>query len=153
MKLILVGVAFVVGFFLALHLAMNAAVGKIITNARMGNAVFWLIGAVTALVIGVSNWDSNFFTKAQKVPAWLWFAGAMGACLVFAIAVLIPNLGAATTNVILLSGQVIGGLIIAHYGLLSSPVERITPVRIVGIALMIFGAMVVLSGKISFLQK
>ena len=45
MKLTLLGATFLVGLLLALHLAMNAAVGKIVGNPRMGNAVFWLIGA------------------------------------------------------------------------------------------------------------
>ena len=83
---------------------MNAAVGKTIANPRMGNAIFWLIGAAIALLIGLSGLEGGFWAEARKVPAWLWSAGAIGACLVFAIAALIPRLGAGTTNTVLLSG-------------------------------------------------
>ena len=37
------------GVVLSVHLAMNAQVGAILNNPRMGNAIFWCIGAVTAI--------------------------------------------------------------------------------------------------------
>ena len=152
MKLTLLGATFLVGLVLALHLAMNAAVGKIVGNPRMGNAVFWLIGAGMAVLIGLTQWETAFWGKVRGVPVWLWSAGAIGACLVFAIAALIPRLGAGTTNVALLTGQVIGGLIIAHYGVLGSPVENITPIRLLGIVVMVVGASIAVLGKIPFLR-
>ena len=152
MKLALFSATFAVGLFLALHLAMNASVGHIVANPRMGNAIFWTIGAIVAIMIGLSGWESTFWQDVRKIPMWLWSAGAIGACLVFAIAVFIPKLGASTTNILLLSGQVLGGMIIAHYGLLSSPVEKINAVRLIGVAVMILGASISVMGKIPFFQ-
>jgi len=149
---ILLGVTFVVGLILAVHLAMNAAVGKIVGNPRMGNAIFWLIGAGMAVLIGLSGWESSFWTEARKVPVWLWSAGVIGACLVFAIAAFIPRLGAGTTNVVLLAGQVIGGVVIAHYGVLGSPIEHINPIRLLGMAIMILGASIAVLGRIPFIR-
>jgi len=150
MRTLLLSGTFAVGFALAVHLAMNAAVGKIVANPRMGNAVFWLIGAAMAGLIALSRWEVRFWQAARNVPPWLWLAGAIGACLVFGIAALIPRLGAATTNVVLLTGQVIGGVLIAHWGALGSPVESITPLRLLGIVVMILGATIAVSGKIPF---
>ena len=152
MKLDLLVLAFGVGVFLAVHLAMNAQVGQTVGNPRMGNAAFWLIGAVMAVVIALSGWDSQFFTRAREVPAWLWVAGAVGACLVFAIAALIPRLGAATTNVLLLAGQLLGGLLIAHFGLLSSPVQPLNSARLVGAVIMILGASIAVVGRLPFVR-
>jgi transporter family-2 protein len=143
MKLAYLVLTFVVGLVLALHFSMNAAVGKITENVRMGNAVFWLIGAGMATVIGLSGWQGQFLIRVREVPVGLWFAGVIGACLVCVIVALIPRLGAGTTNVILLAGQVIGGIIIAHFGLLGSPTVAITPVRVVGVVVMITGASIV----------
>ena len=150
MRALLLAGTVVVGFALAVHLAMNAAVGKIVANPRMGNAVFWLIGAAMAAIIGLSRWEARFWQAARNVPSWLWLAGAIGACLVFAIAALIPRLGAATTNVLLLTGQVIGGVLIAHWGLLGSPIQAITPLKLVGVAVMVLGASIAVFGKIPF---
>lgn len=152
MRLILCIATFIVGMVIALHFSMNSAIGKIVENPRMANAIFWLIGAGIAVLIGLSGWDNEFWARARTVPLWLWFAGVLGACIVFAVISLIPKLGAGTTNVILLTGQVIGGLLIAHYGLLGSPVERITLVRLLGIILMVVGASIAVLGRVPFFR-
>jgi len=151
MRPMLLALAFVVGTMLALHLSMNAAVGKTVGNPRMGNAVFWVIGAAMAVAIGLTRWQGAFWTEAAKVRPWLWSAGVIGACLVFAIAALIPRLGAGTTNTLLVSGQVIGAMIIAHYGALGSPVERISWMKVLGVAVMVLGASVAVRGRFPFL--
>ena len=49
---------------------------------------------------------------------------------------------------VLLSGQVLGGLLIAHFGLLGSTVERLNGVRLLGAAIMIAGAILAVMGRI-----
>ena len=115
------------GVVLAVHLAMNGKVGAAIDNPRVANAVFWCIGAVTAIIIGLTGWQ----------------AGALGAILVFAIAALIPQVGAATLFISLLSGQVVTAMVMSHYGWLGSPVEEINIFKVIGVALMIGGAIIV----------
>jgi transporter family-2 protein len=39
----------------------------------------------------------------------------------------------------LLAGQVVGGMLMSHYGWLGSPVEPVTPTKIVGVLVMIAG--------------
>ncbi|MFH1006708.1 MAG: DMT family transporter [Candidatus Latescibacterota bacterium] len=152
MKAIWLAAPFVVGLVVALHFSMNAAIGKIVENPRMANALFWVIGATVAVLIGLSGWDHAFWARARTVPNWLWFAGVLGVCIVFAVIFFIPRLGAGTTHVILLTGQVIGGALIAHYGLLGSPVVPFTPVRVVGLILMMAGASIAVMGRIPFFR-
>jgi bacterial/archaeal transporter family-2 protein len=147
MKASLIALMLLIGFVLTLHLAMNAQVGAILKNPRMGNAIFWTIGAVTALLIGLSGWDSSVFTRLKEVPVWLLTAGMMGGALVFGIAWAMPKLGAGPAFVLLIAGQVISGMIFSHFGLLGSPVEPISLVKIVGVALVIAGAAVVTLAK------
>jgi len=45
------------GVILTVHLAMNGKVGAAINNARVGNAVFWCIGAIGAILIGLTGWQ------------------------------------------------------------------------------------------------
>jgi transporter family-2 protein len=66
-------------------------------------------------------------------------AGALGACLVFAIAWLIPQVGAGSVMIMLLAGQIIGGLVMSHFGWLGSPVQPITVMRLAGTLVMIAG--------------
>jgi transporter family-2 protein len=143
MKFPLVALMLFIGIVLTLHLAMNSQVGVILKNQRMGNALFWTIGAVTAILIGLTGWDATVFSRLKDVPAWLLTAGIMGGALVFGIAWAMPRLGAGTAFVLMIAGQVISGLFFSHFGLLGSPVEPVSLVKIGGVVLLIAGAAIV----------
>jgi len=147
MKVPLIALMLLIGFVLTLHLAMNAQVGAIVKNPRMGNALFWTIGAATAIIIGLTGWDPTFFSKLKEVPVWLLTAGIMGGALVFGIAWAMPKLGAGTAFVLMIAGQVISGMIFSHFGLLGSSVEPFTLVKFIGVVLLIAGAAVVTFAK------
>lgn len=139
MKLPLYFLTTLLGVVLAVHLAMNGKVGAVLNNARVGNALFWCIGALGAVMIGLTGWGSGALQPLKQVHPVLLTAGLMGACLVFAIAWLIPQVGAGPVMITLLAGQVIGGLLMSHFGWLGSPVQPITLMKLVGVAVMIGG--------------
>jgi transporter family-2 protein len=135
------------GVILAVHLAMNGKVGSVLNNARVGNALFWCIGAVGAIAIGLTGWQSGALGPLKQVNPVLLTAGVMGACLVFAIAWLIPQVGAGAVMITLLAGQVLGGLIMSHYGWLGSPVQPVTLTKIAGVVVMIGGVVLATYSK------
>ncbi len=147
MKSLLWPAAFGIGLVVAAQMAMNAAVAARVDNLRLNNAVFWVSGGLAALVLGLTRWDPQFASRAREVPWWLWGSGVMGAVIVIVIAWLILRLGAGATNVLMLAGQVIGSLLVAHYGLLGTPTDRLTPIRVAGVALMLTGAVIAIAGK------
>jgi bacterial/archaeal transporter family-2 protein len=127
------------GIILAVHLAMNGRVGSALENPRVANAVFWCIGALTAVLIGLTGWQSGVLSGLKDVHPLLLTAGALGACLVFAIAWLLPQVGARGMFITLIAGQVLGGMILSHFGWLGSPVQRISIPNILGAIVMIAG--------------
>lgn len=127
------------GVVLAVHLAMNGKVGAVIGNPRVGNALFWCIGAIGAVLIGLTGWQSGALAPIKDVHPILLTAGILGASLVFAIAWLIPQVGAGAVMITLIAGQVLGGLLMSHYGWLGSPVQPITLTKVAGIVVMIAG--------------
>jgi bacterial/archaeal transporter family-2 protein len=139
MKISLYMLTVFLGIVLAVHLSMNGKVGSVLANARVGNALFWCIGALTAVVIGLTGWQTGALSPLKQVHPLLLTAGALGACLVFAIAWLIPQVGAGPLMITLLAGQILGGLIMSHFGWLGSPVQPITIMKIAGVLVMIGG--------------
>jgi transporter family-2 protein len=127
------------GIVLDVHLAMNSVVGGALRNPRVGNAVFWCIGALTALIIGATKWNQGALNGLANINPILLTAGALGACLVFAIVWLLPQVGARGMFLNLLAGQVLGGMVLSHYGWLGSPVQRMSVVNVVGAGVMILG--------------
>jgi transporter family-2 protein len=145
MKIQLILIMLTLGVVLTVHLAMNGQVGAALNNARVGNAMFWCIGAATAIVIGLSGWKQGALEPLKNINPLLLTAGAMGGCLVFGIAWVFPRFGAANGTICLLAGQMVSGLVISHFGLLGSPHQPVTPMKLgavvllfVGVAMMVY---------------
>lgn len=139
MKLPIYALTVLLGVVLAVHLAMNGKVGAILGNPRVGNALFWCIGAFGAVVIGLTGWQSGALTPLGQVHPLLLTAGLMGASLVFAIAWLIPQAGAGPVMITLLAGQILGGMVMSHFGLLGSPVQPVSLINLLGALVMMAG--------------
>ena len=139
MKLPFYALTLLIGIVLTVHLAMNGKVGATLNNPRVGNALFWSVGAVAALLIGLSGWESGALGPLRNVSPLLLTAGAIGACLVFGIAFLIPRIGAGRLTLIMLGGQILGGLFLSHYGELGSPREPVSLRSLLGTLVMFAG--------------
>ncbi len=139
MKSYLYGLTMFLGVVLTVHLAMNGKVGAVIGNPRVGNALFWCIGALMAILIGASGWQSGALSGLRQVNPLLLTAGAMGASLVFGIAWLIPQIGAGPMTMMLLGGQILSAMTLSHFGWLGSPVQPISLTNMVGAAIMVGG--------------
>jgi transporter family-2 protein len=128
------------GVVLTVHLLMNGRVGSAINNAPVANALFWCIGALTAVVIGFTGWQSGALSGLGQVNPLMLTAGAMGACLVFAIAWIAPQVPPGQFFVFLLTGQVLSAMVIGHFGWIGSQVSPITATHLMGAVLMLVGA-------------
>ncbi len=127
------------GVVLAVHMSMNGKVGASLNNPRVANALFWCIGAMGAVLIGATGWESGALNGLKDVHPMLLTAGLMGACLVFGIAWLIPRVGAGAVMVTLIAGQIFGGMVMSHFGWLGSPVKHVSPLNLLGAAVMLGG--------------
>jgi bacterial/archaeal transporter family-2 protein len=139
MKLPYYALTFLIGIVLTVHLAMNGKVGAVLDNPRVGNALFWCIGAIAAICIGISGWQADALKPLREINPVLLFAGVLGASLVFGIAFLIPRIGAAKLTIIMLSGQILGGLLLSHFGWLGSPKEPVSARGLIGTLVMFAG--------------
>jgi transporter family-2 protein len=108
----------------------------------VGNAVFWCIGALGSIVIGLTGWNEGVLKPLAHVNPWLLTAGLLGTSLVFAIAWLIPQVGAGPVMITLLAGQIFGGMLLSNYGWLGSPVRPVSWVNILGALVMVGGVFI-----------
>jgi len=141
MKMQLYGLTVFLGIVLAVHMGMNGKVMASLGNARVGNALFWCIGALGALVIGATGWQTGALDGLKDVNPILLTAGLMGACLVFGIGWLIPQVGAGPVMITLLAGQILGGMVMSHFGWLGSPLKPVTLTNVLGALVMVGGVL------------
>ena len=80
--------------------------------------------------------------ELTQVPAWTLAGGLIGAAFVAVATVLIPRMGAAALICLVVFGQMIGSLLLDHFGVLHAR-QPIDASCIAGIVLMAVGALLV----------
>jgi bacterial/archaeal transporter family-2 protein len=76
-----------------------------------------------------AHWRNRLATGVvgalKQVSPALLTAGALGACLVFAMAWMLPHFGARGVFIILIAGQVLGEMVLSQYGWPTLPFKRL----------------------------
>lgn len=136
-------VAIVIGAVLPLQALVNARLGQVTGGALFASFVSFLVGTLVlagALIATRARWPSIATVVVQ--PGWIWLGGVIGAVYVLSATVLVPRIGAASLICLIVLGQLVGSLLLDHYGVLAD-VRRIDATRVVGAALVAVGAVLV----------
>ncbi|NIQ96673.1 MAG: DMT family transporter [Desulfuromonadales bacterium] len=143
-SLFLVFIALIAGFIVPTQAGINAQLSLWTRSPVLAATVSFAVGTVALLIyaivmrIPLPNWSS-----ASSHPWWIWSGGVLGAFFVTATIMLAPKLGAALMVVLILAGQLIASLVLDHFGWLGFPVQQISAGRILGVALVAAGVLLV----------
>jgi uncharacterized membrane protein YdcZ (DUF606 family) len=97
--------------------------------------------AVLAVTLGI------LVFSMQGLPAYLGFVGVFGFAYVMAASFLAPKLGIALFYSAASAGTLAGGVALDHFGAFGSAAHHITVVRVIGLAALLFGILLVRSGR------
>jgi transporter family-2 protein len=78
-----------------------------------------------------------------RLPWWGWLGGLCGATYVVSVFAFIPEIGVAPTVALTVAGQQIASVLVDRYGLLRLPCRPITVPRILGVALLLGGVVLI----------
>jgi transporter family-2 protein len=78
-----------------------------------------------------------------RAPWWMWTGGVFGATFILMAVVATPVLGAALMLASSIVGQLAAALVIDHYGLFGASVIPISPTRVIGVALLAAGVILI----------
>jgi len=135
--------AVVAGALLPLQALINAHLGQKTSGALFASFASFLIGtAALALALLAMRTPMPTLQQATGLPPWIWLGGVIGALFVVSATVLVPRLGAAALICLAMFGQVVGSLLLDHYGVLHAP-KPADAMRIAGAALVAVGALMV----------
>jgi transporter family-2 protein len=73
----------------------------------------------------------------------VWTGGLLGATYVTAVIVTTAPLGAALMAMSVIAGQIVMALLIDHFGWLGVEVQRLSPTRLLGAALLVGGLLLI----------
>lgn len=141
----LIGVALVMGFFMAIQPAINLELRRFVGSPAQAAMVSTFVSTISlgffVFVVQRKPWPS--LDAALSTPWWIWIGGLLGAAYVAISVVLVSRLGAAFAFSLVVLGQMITALLLDRFGWFGVPIHDLTPGRLVGVALVISGVVLI----------
>ncbi len=132
-----------VGIGISLQSAVNTALARRIGTLEatlVSVSVTWLIVA-TLLLTGLRRGSLG---QVLLVPPYLLIGGFLGAAVLITAITVVPRLGTGGLIAAFVVGQLIGSLILDHFGAFGLRHIPITPVRLAGAVLLLAGMRLVI---------
>lgn len=133
-------VALAAGGIIAVQAVVNTRLGRELGNPMLATLASFAIGTVFVLVyclIARAAFPPS--NTLLRIPVWAWFGGLLGAFYVAAVIFTTPKLGVGAMAGATVAGQMIMAVTLDHFGLLGLERHPVTPGRLLGMALLIGG--------------
>lgn len=128
------------GMATALYLSANGHVGKLLNSPVAASLPFFATALASSIALLFLMGQSSAVSGLRTVPGPLLLTGVASAIMILGTTILVPKLGAGPFFVLLLAGQLLGALLVSHFGWLSSPLQPMGIRQVLGVALMVTGA-------------
>ena len=132
----------IAGIGLAVQPPTNAALARVSGSTILAALVSFIIGTAILAAVWLA-YDRTSPTALRGAPAWTWLGGLYGAFFVSAVAYAAPRLGVASMLTLAIASQLAAALVVDHFGLFGLRVEPVSATRVVGLALVIGGVLLV----------
>ena len=142
MAFVLILFVIVTGAFLPLQAGVNARLAHFVGGPVRASFVSFVVGALVLLVLVLVAYRGGGH-RAGDAPWWAWVGGALGAFYVVSAVVVGPRIGAAAYFGVLVAAQLVTGVLADRFGWLAFQQRELTPLRLLGIALLVGGAVLV----------
>jgi len=144
LPLIPMAIALAAGAAVPFQAASNAALGHALGHPLWATLSSLMISVLVVVpLMMLMRVPAPALGAAAQGPAWLWLGGVAGVAYITAALMLTPKLGAAGFIISVIAGQMLASLVIDHFGLMGLAPKPAGMVRIVGIGLILLGAIVV----------
>ncbi|HGM5581927.1 TPA: DMT family transporter [Pseudomonas putida] len=137
-------VALLAGAAVPFQAGSNAALGRLLGHPLWAAGVSLLVSLmmlVPALLLMRAPMPQ--LQNLAQAPWWAWLGGVAGVIYITAALVLTPRLGAAGFIVCVIAGQVLSSLLIDQFGLMGLPEKPVNWPRLLGVAMIVGGMLVV----------
>ena len=132
------------GAIVAIYFPMIAQSAKLLGSGPLANVPFFFIAFVTSVILAVATGSrAADFVKTASLPPVLLTAGIMSAGLIIGSSFLIPRIGTGAFMVLLVSGQVLAGILFGYLGLFGMAAGAVSATKLLGAAMVIGGVYLV----------
>lgn len=144
----LIVLALAAGTSFAVQAAVNSTLAKGLGNEPIvATLVSFSVGTLLLLVVSIARgglWQ--VISQVPKQPLWTLTGGALGCIALFSTVYLTPRLGLANMLMLIIFAQLTAAVTLDHHGWLSLAQQSVTPMKMLGLGLMLLGVLLVLQG-------
>lgn len=132
------------GFAISVQVAINGQLRAKIGSSILSSFISFGVGTIGLLAVFlfmVLNGSSQLPSVSHFKSAswWMYLGGLLGAFYIFTTIFASPKIGFANMFSLVICGQIILAVIFDHFGFLGNQILLVTPLRALGILLLISG--------------
>jgi transporter family-2 protein len=131
------------GALITMQSVLNAALGK--RTGSLGSVLLLTLVSIALLIPLVLLIPGTADLRQLPGPSqwYLYAGGLLGIAILATPIVLVPRIGATATLTALVAGQLTLAVVVDHFGVLGVPRAEITATKVLGLALLVGGALLV----------
>ena len=131
------------GGFVGMQAPINARLGRQVGSLQAATVSFLIGTAALLLIAAVSSGGLTGIGHANRAPWWALLGGLLGAFYVVVALITVRTLGVSSLTAIVVAAQLAIAVAIDRFGLLGIAKQHIAAPRIVGLVLLVVGAVLV----------
>lgn len=133
------------GGLIAMQAPINAQLARELGFPLAAAAASFIAGAAAlVLITGIASQIQGETIAWRAPPLWMFIVGGcLGAAYVTCAIILTPKIGTAATMAFVVSGQLLAGLLLDHFGYFGLAVRELNAGRIGGAVLLLAGALLI----------
>lgn len=138
--------AVIAGFFMAVQAPTNAILGKASGSPVVAAFISFLVGTVALGAVVAAGSGRLLAPELRTVPWYAWLGGLYGALFVAMAAYGAPKIGVGPLLTAAIAGQLLGAILLDHFGLLGLARQPVGVEKLIGVILVLIGAAMVRRG-------
>ena len=136
--------ALAAGISVVIQQALNANLRGALQSSAWSGFMSYAVGLACMVLLILALRDPvTAASLAARVPWWGWIGGAFGAAFIGLGIFLVPRIGAATFIALVITGQMFASVAFDHFGSMGLTQRPIDGTRLIGLALLIGGVVLI----------
>ena len=131
------------GCFVGMQAPVNARLGRQIGSVQAASVSFLVGASALILISAISSGGIGSVAHAPRAPWWALIGGLLGAFYVTIAILTVRTLGVSGLTATVITAQLATAVVIDRFGLFGAAKQQIGTVRIIGLVMLITGALLV----------
>lgn len=132
------------GVAIAVQSGINSQLRSVVQNSLMAAFISFVVGTVAlAGLLFFSKEALPDWSRYSSITWYQYMGGLLGAFVVTVTLIAVTRIGAANMFVLIVAGQLVMAVLMDHFGILGMKKDPVSLQKLLGVALLIFGAYLV----------